>query len=74
MVLPGFLGIVDQKVLLRVHERLAGPAHQIAPTRGRTVVLEALAGFECTFDHGSRDPYVGIPALICLQKAPRRRR
>ncbi|NNN17716.1 MAG: IS66 family transposase [Thermoplasmata archaeon] len=45
---------------LWVYEHLAATVYQIAPTRGKTAVLEVLEGFEGVLGHDAWDPYDAI--------------
>ena len=45
---------------LWVYEHLAATVYQIAPTRGRTAVLEVLEGYEGVLGHDAWDPYDAI--------------
>ena len=52
--------ISGQNGWMWVYEHLAATVYQIAPTRGRSAVLEVLAGYEGVLGHDAWDPYDSI--------------
>lgn len=52
--------INGQNGWLWVYEHLAATVYQIAPTRGKTAVLEVLEGYDGTLGHDAWDPYDAI--------------